>query len=196
MLPIVIYERAGPISAAKSAWNNVRKTWTGLLVGTGLIYFAGWLLLNVVAGALFQGVLHLKPWTALVSSIVLGGIFYAVASSTAAALRATLYWYATTGEVPEGFDTADLPQMAAHAPFTVLAATGAVAATAPPTVRPAPAPSSAKPAPQATVTVQAKPKKVATATRRLTCPKCKTVATVPAGAWPVCANCGYGKGSA
>ncbi|MEA3203388.1 MAG: hypothetical protein QOI63_1063 [Thermoplasmata archaeon] len=209
MLPIVVYERAGPISAAKSAWTNVRKTWTGLLVGTGLIYFAGWLLLNVVAMALFQGVLHLKGWDALVPSIVLAGLVYAVASSTAAAMRATLYWYATTGEVPEGFDTSDLPQMATHAPFTVLAATGAVVsaplaqapaapAMAPTTLVQVPAPA-AKPArkaaPQATVTAPTA-KKAAPATRRMTCPKCKTVATVAAGSKPVCASCGYGKGSA
>jgi hypothetical protein len=39
--------------------------------------------------------------------------------SVAAALRAALYWYATTGEVPPGFEE-KLPAIAAHAPFTAV----------------------------------------------------------------------------
>ncbi|HUR62200.1 MAG TPA: hypothetical protein VM286_07555 [Candidatus Thermoplasmatota archaeon] len=263
MLPIVVYERAGPIAAARSAWTNVRKTWSGLLVGTGLIYFAGWLLLNVLSWALFQGVLGLDGWGNLVPSILLAGLFYAVASSTAAAMRATLYWYATTGEVPEGFDRGDLPQVASHAPFTALAAAGLVAVPTAPSPPPVPAATGATPpgteatprpngpalqppspsnapAPQAmprrvtpskpasggatpnaaraarpaarqpaaaakvgratggasakAATVGARQKLVAES--RLVCPKCKTVAVVPAGTRPACAACGYGKGAA
>ncbi|HEX2066804.1 MAG TPA: hypothetical protein VHI93_08330 [Candidatus Thermoplasmatota archaeon] len=192
MLPIVVYERAGPVQAARSAWTNVRKTWSGLLVGTGLIYFAAWLLLNVFSGALFQGVLGLDGWANLIPAIVLAGVVYAVASSTAAALRATLYWYATTGEVPEGFRADDLPRLASHQPFTTLAAVGAAAVPAashatPPT-RPA-APTRAAPTPAPAAPTGGTP-------RRLACPKCKAVAVVPPGARPVCASCGYGKGSA
>lgn len=118
MLPIVIYERAGPINALKSAWRNVRKTWAGLLVGTGLIYFSAWLILNVVSVGLFQGALGLEGWSAVLPPVILGALLYAIASSSGAAMRATLYWYATTGEVPAGFRVDDLPTVEHPSTFT------------------------------------------------------------------------------
>ncbi|MEK6985713.1 MAG: hypothetical protein AABX89_04970 [Candidatus Thermoplasmatota archaeon] len=163
MLPIIIYERAGPINALKSAWRNVRKTWAGLLVGTGLIYFSAWLVLNVVTVGLFQGALGLEGWSAVLPPVILGAILYAIASSSGAAMRATLYWYATTGEVPAGFRIDDLPKVENPSTFTVpsiptpLVAPRPVAAAAPsastPLRRPAVKPAGAiaiKPASQAT----------------------------------------------
>jgi len=46
----------------------------------------------------------------------------ALASAVTAALRAVLYWYATTGELPPGFEQADLPQITERKPFTVATA--------------------------------------------------------------------------
>ena len=37
-LPIVVYERAGARQAFRSAWGQVKKTWAGLLVGSGLTF--------------------------------------------------------------------------------------------------------------------------------------------------------------
>ncbi|MES2155826.1 MAG: hypothetical protein V4510_11890 [bacterium] len=118
MLPIIVYERAGPLSALRSAWTNVRKTWTGLILGSSTLFIGVWVLTSIVAQGIFQGALGVKGWGAVLPPVIIGGLVFSFASSLAAAMRATLYWYATTGEVPEGFAKADLPTIATHQPFT------------------------------------------------------------------------------
>ncbi len=116
MLPIVVYERAGARQAFRSAWRQIKKTWSGLLVGTGLIFFAMFCLLEVFAWGLAQNVLG-APATGILS-LIAGAVLYAFATAATAALRAVLYWYATTGEVPPGFPIERLPRIGAPATFT------------------------------------------------------------------------------
>ncbi len=182
MLPIIIYERAGPISALKSAWTNVRKTWTGLILGSSTMFIGIWVLSSVFASALFDNALGLKGFAAVVPALILGGIIFSFASSLAAAMRATLYWYATTGEVPEGFNAADLPTIQAHHPFTTMAAVGVVAV--PQMQQPA--------APRPPTSTQAKTSTRPPATG-LRCPRCQTVIKATTGQKPVCPKCGFGK---
>ncbi|HEX6811853.1 MAG TPA: hypothetical protein VF384_09555, partial [Planctomycetota bacterium] len=40
MLPIVVYERAGAREAFRSALRQIRETWSGLVVGSSLVFFA------------------------------------------------------------------------------------------------------------------------------------------------------------
>lgn len=110
MLPIIVYERKGAYEAMKSAWTNVKKTWSGILVGSGLLFGGIWALMNFFAWGLFQ-LTFKDPTFAIIFSIVTAAIAYAFASAASAAMRATLYWYATTGEVPEGFRVDDLPEI-------------------------------------------------------------------------------------
>ncbi|MEA3190995.1 MAG: hypothetical protein QOD77_1577 [Thermoplasmata archaeon] len=174
MLPIIIYERAGAVGAFKSAWRNVRKTWSGLLVGTGLAFGATWFLFNMFAQSILRGMMGADEWVSVSIVLVSGAILFALASSTAAAMRAVLYWYATTGEVPEGFDGNDLPRLAAHGPLATVAAAGLVAVP---------------------TQAQAQPDEdgFQVATRVLVCPKCSATVAVQAGQKPVCAACGHGK---
>lgn len=117
MLPIVVYERAGPLSAMKSAWRSVRKTWSGLVLGSTILYVGTYLLFTLVMGGLMQAAL-LPVQIQVVVNIFVGAIIFAFASTIAAAMRATLYWYATTGEVPAGFNVEDLPKVQSHGAFT------------------------------------------------------------------------------
>src|SRR5262245_34961987 len=57
MLPIVVYERAGAREAFRSAWRQIKKTWSGLLVGSGLVFFSTFCLFEVFAWGLAQRVL-------------------------------------------------------------------------------------------------------------------------------------------
>jgi hypothetical protein len=116
MLPIVVYERAGARSAFRSAWRNVKETWSGMVIGSGLIFFSLFALLEVfvwevaadVVGGTASGIV----------SLIAAAVLYALGSTVGAALRASLYWYATTGEVPPGFEERNLPAIAARRSFT------------------------------------------------------------------------------
>ena len=110
MLPIVVYERQGPYDAMRSAWNNIKKAWSGIIVGSGLLFGGLWALMNVVAWNLFLFTFQ-DATVGMIFSVVTAAVAYAFASAAGAAMRATLYWWATTGEVPEGFRIEDLPEV-------------------------------------------------------------------------------------
>ncbi len=120
MLPIVVYERAGARSAFKSAWVNVKKTWSGLLMGTGFMFGASFALFELFAWGVAAKVVGNEG--AGILSLVGAGVLYALSSAVGAALRASLYWYATTGEVPPGFEAQYLPEISDRKPFTTPAA--------------------------------------------------------------------------
>jgi hypothetical protein len=119
MLPIVVYERAGAREAFRSAWRQIKKTWSGLVVGSGLVFFSTYCLFEVFAWGLAQRVLGMV--TTGILSVVAAAVLYALSTSVSAALRAVLYWYATTGEVPPGFPTERLPQVGERTSFTGVA---------------------------------------------------------------------------
>lgn len=120
MLPIVVYERASARAAFRSAWRQVRKTWSGLLVGSHVVFFAMFCLFEVFVWGVAQQTLGLV--TSSVVSLLAGAVLYALAIAAAAAFRAVLYWHATTGEVPPGFPTGRLPRVGEPASFTVAVA--------------------------------------------------------------------------
>jgi hypothetical protein len=119
MLPIVVYERAGARQAFRSAWRQIKQTWSGLLVGSGLVFFATFCLFEVFVWGLAQHALGTA--TTGILSLIAAAVLYALATAAAAALRAVLYWYATTGEVPPGFPTERLPQVGERTSFTGVA---------------------------------------------------------------------------
>ncbi|HLF16748.1 MAG TPA: hypothetical protein VI796_04875, partial [Candidatus Thermoplasmatota archaeon] len=126
MLPIIVYERSGPWNAMKSAWRNVKKTWAGLLIGTGGLFVAVWLLMNFVAWYAFVAAFD-NLTLAMIFSLVTAAVAFAFLSASTAAMRATLYWYATTGEVPDGFRVDDLPRVQPHGPLTGVMTAGLAA---------------------------------------------------------------------
>jgi hypothetical protein len=118
LLPIVVYEHAGAREAFRSAWTQIKQTWSGLLVGSHLIFFAMFCLFEAFAWGLAQQVLGME--TTGIVSLIAAAVLYALATATAAAFRAVLYWYATTGEVPPGFPIERLPRIGERTSFTAV----------------------------------------------------------------------------
>ncbi|HEX6812793.1 MAG TPA: hypothetical protein VF384_14300, partial [Planctomycetota bacterium] len=117
MLPIVVYERAGAREAFRSALRQIRETWSGLVVGSSLVFFAMFCLFEVFIWGVAQQTLGVA--TSGVLSLIAGAFLFALSTAAAAAFRAVLYWYATTGEVPPGFPAERLPRIGEHAGFTM-----------------------------------------------------------------------------
>lgn len=120
VLPIVIYERNGPWSAFRNTWTNVRKTWGGLVVGTGLSMTWLWVGLWIVN--VFFTIYVLEPileegaaWSTMLIIQVVGAVLlYCLNVTLSANLRAALYLHVTeghTGVIPEeAFERAPTPQ--------------------------------------------------------------------------------------
>ncbi len=208
MLPIVLYERAGPWNAMRSAWTNVKETWSGLVIGTGITFGAIWALFNVFAYNLLRATLDLEPWAGVIIAVVSAGIVYSLAMSVSAALRATLYWYATTGEVPDGFNANDLPTIERHGSLTgaqIITIAGAptasaTASTHQPTIvqgteieletgHPSQPAREAQQPPSQAPASEAKPS--GGDGRRLACPECRTVIVTHGWEQPTCPTCGF-----
>lgn len=110
VLPIVVYERAGPWSAFKNVWTNLRKTWGGMIVGTGLIIMATWVGLWVVQTAFWSvvGANIGDPvvWSTMLTIQVIAAVaLYCLNLALAANLRAALYLHVVeghTGVLPAG----------------------------------------------------------------------------------------------
>lgn len=106
VVPILAYEKLGPIDALKRSAQIFRKTWGEEVVGGlsfGLIFILLALpgILLLVAGALVAKVPGLIVGLVL---MIIYFVFLAVASSAAHGIFvAALYRYATAGDVAEGF---------------------------------------------------------------------------------------------
>lgn len=95
----------------------VSQGFVGAIVGS-LIRPTKWLSVSSPADAF-----HLLGWDNLshfLPELIVGAVLFSLSMTVGAAMRATLYWNATTGEVPKGFRSEDLPQVAAPRPFTAL----------------------------------------------------------------------------
>lgn len=147
MLPILIYERAGPAKAMTAAMDQIRKGWAGIVAGIGTSFVGVWVLFSLVSQGLVGGVVgsllrptkwlsvrnpadafHLLGWDNLgrfLPELIAGMILFSLSMTVGAAIRATLYWNATTGELPVGFRNEDLPQVSAPRPFTSTSGVGA-----------------------------------------------------------------------
>lgn len=111
VLPVVVYERNGVWAGVKSTWENARKTWGGLAVGTGLILSALWVglwFIGVMVRSVLEGV-GMTPeqsWsTILILQVVAAVALYCINVALSANLRAALYLHVTeghTGVLPEG----------------------------------------------------------------------------------------------
>jgi hypothetical protein len=109
VVPVLVVERAGPVTAIRRSMSILRKTWGEALVGNwgiGLFVFLLMLpgfLLFVLAAAAFAA-----SAAAGIALIVLGVLYLALASAAGSALHGiylgALYQFAAFNRVPEGFD--------------------------------------------------------------------------------------------
>lgn len=111
VLPIVVYERNGPWSAFRNTWTNLRKTWGGLIVGSGLVMWALWIGLWVVEVFFLTALGNASGepiigWdTILVIQVVAAVALYCLNVALSANLRAALYLHVSeghTGVIPDG----------------------------------------------------------------------------------------------
>ena len=108
-VPILVVQGLGPIATLKDAAGLFRRTWGENLagqLGIGILSFLA-LLPGILVGGLVAAAV--SP----IIGIIIGGIWVAavivVSTSLTAIYQTALYQYVTTGEIPSGFERAQLP---------------------------------------------------------------------------------------
>lgn len=108
-VPILVYQGVGPIEAIKRSVKEVKATWgeaAAGVVSTGVIFF----LLGLVGLIPLALAFAVGSGTVLLLAIVVVVAYWIVLAAANTAvdgiLRAALYRYAETGELPERFDAA------------------------------------------------------------------------------------------
>lgn len=110
VVPVIVIEKAGPVTATKRSLSILRKTWGEALAanfGIGLIVFLGMLvgivpfMLGVAALAAEMMVLGILLIVAGVGLMILVGVISAALDGI---LVGAVYLYAAEGEVPQQFD--------------------------------------------------------------------------------------------
>jgi hypothetical protein len=107
VVPVLIYEKLGPIPAVKRSAGMFKKTWGEMIVGNlglGIIFVLAGLagILIIVLGFAVGGVTGLI--VGFVIAVVYWLILAVVQTAAEAVLVAALYKYATTGQVPAGLE--------------------------------------------------------------------------------------------
>jgi hypothetical protein len=107
VVPLLVYRKMGPMAAMKESSVLIRRAWGEAIageVGMGLVFFllgaAG--LVVVVLAAMYAS--PLVALALLVAAVVYWIVLAVVYSAAQGILTAALYKYATTGQVPRGFD--------------------------------------------------------------------------------------------
>jgi hypothetical protein len=107
VVPILVIEKKGPISALKESTLLLKKTWGEQLIGNfsfGFIFF----LLNIPAIILIALGIFSGNVAILITCIILGVVFLIVVALIQSALQAifqaAIYLYAREGEAPAGFE--------------------------------------------------------------------------------------------
>ncbi len=110
VVPVLVVEKVGPISAVSRSVSLLRKTWGEALVGNMGLNLVMFLLAIPVVLLFVVGVVLLSGSHALIgiAFLLLGGIalllHMAISSALHTILLAALYQYAHDDRIPEGFD--------------------------------------------------------------------------------------------
>lgn len=118
VVPVLVTRDLGPIEALKESARLLRRTWGEQLsgmVGMGVVFGVGSMILGVVSVGLVMGAAGLGPF-GLVPVIVLLLAFWVLFALAATALqgiyRAAVYRYALTGDAGHGFEEVAMGEMA------------------------------------------------------------------------------------
>ena len=99
VIPVMIFEKTGPFGSIRSSKELLRKTWGDALVGStglGLVLF----LLSLPA----FGLMYVAGGVGIIVGLAYLVLLVVVGSALGNIYRTALYVYATTGQVPAGFD--------------------------------------------------------------------------------------------
>lgn len=118
VVPVIVASGAGPLEAIRESGSTMKETWGEALAGevsVQLVFFVaavGWFLLATAVA--FVSGLAVVAVAAVVLGI-LGAVAILIAGSAAdGILKAALYEYAETGELPSDFREADVPEAQAR----------------------------------------------------------------------------------
>ncbi|MDA1266577.1 MAG: DUF6159 family protein, partial [Planctomycetota bacterium] len=112
MVPVLIMERESLPGSFKRSWALFKQTWGEMFVGNIGFGLLGFLLaLPILAVALLLFLATDLAWVAIVFGVLGVGVLSLFLSTLQGVWVASLYRYATAGEVPDGFDQ-DLLQAA------------------------------------------------------------------------------------
>ena len=104
MVPILVMEQKSVGTSFKDSWTLFKKTWGEMVsgnVGLGLASFIVMLPIILIAGALFSAGMAVAALVVGVVGVGLVAIFFSALNGV---WMASLYRYATKGDVPPGFD--------------------------------------------------------------------------------------------
>lgn len=106
VIPLLVYRKVGPMQAMQESWGLIKRTWGETVageVGMSLVFLALGLvgLVAFFAGMMTGGLVGIAMLAAAVLYWVVLTVVYSAAQGI---LTAALYRYATTGQVPLGFD--------------------------------------------------------------------------------------------
>lgn len=114
VVPVLVVERVGPFEAIQRSMQILKKTWGEALIGHyGLGLFNFVLMLPCILILVLGFVLLFQPGLVLVGAAVLalaflyGIVFTAVSAAMAGIYLTALYQFASTGDVPSGFEDGD-----------------------------------------------------------------------------------------
>jgi hypothetical protein len=106
VVPVLVAEGIGPISAIKRSGSMFRKTWGQQFAasfGFGLFYLVAGLVAFLPAAAIFA----ISPIAGLFLGVLLVGLAFGTVQALEGIFKAALYEH-SNGEVPQGFDRATL----------------------------------------------------------------------------------------
>lgn len=109
VVPLLVYRKMGPMQALRESTSLIRRAWGETLAGEvsmGLLFgVAGFLGLAVLLGSAFVGVGAFVMLLLFAAVVIYWLILAVVYTAAQGVLTAALYKYATTGQVPQGFDS-------------------------------------------------------------------------------------------
>ncbi|MCA1812341.1 MAG: DUF6159 family protein [Halobacteriales archaeon] len=108
VVPLLVYRDLGPLDAIRESGGIMRRAWgetaageIGMTAVFGLLGLAGLAVLLLLAWAGVAGVVLLAAFVVVVLYWLILAVVYTAAQGI---LTAAIYKYATTGQVPQGFD--------------------------------------------------------------------------------------------
>lgn len=108
-IPVLVVEELGPLDTLKRSGHLFKKTWGENLAaqaGIGIVSFVA-LIPVVLVGALIGAVVN--PIVGIIVAVPFVAVILVVTTSLTAIFQTALYHYATTDEIPMGFEDVDLP---------------------------------------------------------------------------------------
>lgn len=108
-VPVLVVEKLGPINTLKRSGELFKQTWGENLAGQagiGIVSFLA-LLPGILLAVVFGALLH--PIVGIVVAVLWIAMVVVVSTSLTAIYQTALYHYVTTSEIPDGFESANLP---------------------------------------------------------------------------------------